>query len=93
MNAFDLQCKLIEEGQFKPSIIASMYKAANNGDLYRIHVDTSNVSFKVNHFPFSSVEGRFSEFEGGLALPDEMAQTKQALFIIKVARLLLVMTT
>jgi len=85
VNAFDLQCKLIEDAQFKPSTIAPMLEAANNGHLYRVHVDTSNVSFKVNHFPFSTVEGMFSEFEGGLALPEEMAQSKQALFIIKVA--------
>ena len=85
VNAFDLQCKLVEINQFKPSTIAPMQKAANNGYLYRVHVDTSNVSFKVNHFPFSTVEGQFSEFEGGLALPEEMAQSKQAIFIIKVA--------
>jgi polyisoprenoid-binding protein YceI len=85
VKALDLQCKLIENVQFNPSILAPMWDAANNGYLYRIQVDTSNVSFAVNHFPFSSVEGTFNEFEGGLALPEEVAKSKQALFIIKVA--------
>lgn len=84
-EAIDLQCKLVEYVRFKPTTIALMQEAANNGYLYRVHVDTSNVSFKVNHFPFSTVEGRFSEFEGGLALPQEIAKSKQELFIIKVA--------
>lgn len=84
-EAIDIQCKLVEYVRFKPTTIALMQEAANNGYLYRVHVDTSNVSFKVNHFPFSTVEGRFSEFEGGLALPQEIAKSKQALFIIKVA--------
>jgi polyisoprenoid-binding protein YceI len=42
-------------------------------------------SFAVDHFPFSTVEGRFNAFEGGLALPEEVAKSKQALFIIDVA--------
>lgn len=84
-DAFDLQCKLVEYDQIKPTTMTLMREAANNGYLYRVHVDTSNVSFKVNHFPFSTVEGRFSEFEGGMALPQEMAKSKQVLFIIKVA--------
>lgn len=84
VNAFDLQCKLIENIQFKQPIIASMLEAANKGYLYRVEADTSNVVFKVNHFPFSTVEGRFNKFEGGMAMPEGMTQTRQALFIIKV---------
>lgn len=84
-NAFDLQCKLIESAQINASTIAPMQTAAENGNLYRVQVDTSNVSFRVNHFPFSTVEGQFGEFEGGLALPEEIEQSKQALFIINVA--------
>ena len=85
VTAFDLQCKLIESAQVNPSTLTPMWDAADNGYLYRIKVDTSNVSFAVDHFPFSSVEGTFDEFEGGLALPEEVAKSKQALFIIKVA--------
>ncbi len=84
VNAFDLQCKLIKNIHFKQPIIASMLEAANKGYLYRVEVNTSNVTFKVNHFPFSFVEGRFNEFEGGLTLPEGVAQPRQALFIIKV---------
>ena len=84
VNALDLQCKLIGNAQFSPSTLISMQHAANNGYLYRIQVDTSNISFSVDHFPFSSVEGTFNKFEGGLALPKEVAKSKQALFIIDV---------
>jgi len=83
-RASDLQCVLISNAPLNPSIIASMMDAANKGYLYRIEADNSNVTFKVNHFPFSSVEGRFNEFEGGLALPEKISQAKQALFVIKV---------
>jgi len=38
----------------------------------------------VNHFPFSSVEGHFSDFQGGLTLPVDTVQSRQALFLIKV---------
>jgi len=84
-NASDFQCKLINSARLNKAAIAPLQAAADNGYLYRVQVDTSNVSFKVNHFPFSTVEGQFGEFEGGLALPEEIAQSKQALFIINVA--------
>lgn len=85
VNAIDLQCELAENIQIKPAIIAAMMAAAKKGYLYRVETSTSNVTFEVNHFPFSTVEGRFNKFEGGLAFPDGTVQPKQALFIIKVA--------
>ena len=84
VNAIDLQCELAENIQIKPAIIATMLEAANKGYLYRVEPSTSNVTFKVNHFPFSTVEGRFNKFEGGLALPEGRVQSRQALFVIKV---------
>ena len=84
VNAIDLQCELAENIQIKPAIMATMLEAANKGYLYRVETSTSNVTFEVNHFPFSTVEGRFNKFEGGMVLPEGRVQPRQALFIIKV---------
>lgn len=83
-SAIDLQCDLAENSRIKPGVITAMLEAADKGNLYRVDTSTSNVAFQVNHFPFSSVEGHFSEFQGGLALPDGADQSRQALFVIKV---------
>ncbi len=83
-QAADLQCNLATNDQINPEIIASMVDAANRGYLYRVDTNTSDVEFQVNHFPFSSVEGHFNSFQGGLTLPAEADQSRQALFLIKV---------
>ena len=84
VKAIDLQCELAENIQIKPAIMATMLEAAHKGYLYRVETSTSNVTFAVNHFPFSTVEGRFNKFEGGLVLPEGRVPLRQALFIIKV---------
>lgn len=84
VKAIDLQCELAENIQINPAIMATMLEAAHKGYLYRVETSTSNVTFEVNHFPFSTVEGRFNKFEGGLVLPEGRVQLRQALFIIKV---------
>lgn len=83
-SALDMQCNLTEYSQIKPAMIAAMMEAADKGYLYRVDASASNVSFQVNHFPFSTVEGNFHEFQGGLSLPVETGKSRQALFIIKV---------
>lgn len=84
-RALDLQCKLVENSQIEPAIIATMIEAANNGYLYRVDTNASNISFQVNHFPFSTIEGIFYEFQGGMSMPVETEQSRQALFVIKVS--------
>lgn len=83
-SAIDLQCNLAENSQIKPAVIATMIEAADKGYLYRINTTTSNITFQVNHFPFSSVEGHFNNFQGGVTLPVDANQSRQALFLIKV---------
>lgn len=83
-NAMDLQCDLAENSQINPAIIEAMLEAADKGNFYRVNSRISNVAFQVNHFPFSSVKGRFNEFDGGLAIPVEADQSRQILFLIKV---------
>ena len=83
-SALDMQCNPAEYSQIKPAMITTMLEAADKGYLYRVDTSASNVTFQVNHFPFSTVEGNFHEFQGGMALPVEIDQSRQALFIIKV---------
>jgi len=84
VNATELYCGLAENTQIDPSIVTDMLGDAEKGYLYRVDTSTSKVTFEVNHFPFSTVEGRFFEFDGGVTLPEAMAPPKQALFVIKV---------
>lgn len=83
-HASDLQCDAIEKSNINPRIIASMLEAANRGQLYRVDSDTSNIAFKVKHFPFSTIDGSFQEFDGALTMTEENHQSRQALFLIKV---------
>ena len=82
-SAVDLQCNLAENTQIRPAVIAAIMDAADKGYLYYVDNSTSNVAFKVDHFPFSTLEGSFDKFQGGLALPTEAEHSKQALFVIK----------
>ena len=82
--ATDMQCDLAENSHINPAIINAMLEAAHKGYFYRVDTSISNVGFEVNHFPFSTVEGRFNQFDGGLALPVKADQSRQFLFLIKV---------
>ena len=83
-SAIDLQCNLADNSQINPEVIATMAEAADKGYLYLIDTNTSNIRFQVNHFPFSRVEGHFSDFQGGMTLPTDTVHSRQALFLIKV---------
>ena len=82
-SAIDLQCNIAENAQIKPAVRALMIDAADKGYLYYTDNSTSLITFQVNHFPFSTVNGVFNQFQGGLALPVENEQSEQALFVIK----------
>lgn len=82
--AMDIHCDLAENTRINPAIINTMLEAADNGYLYSVDTSISNVSFQVNHFPFSSIKGQFKVFQGGLALPAEADESRQVLFLIKV---------
>lgn len=89
VGASELQCDLGKNSHIDPTKVASMIDAAKKGYLYSVDTRTSNIEFQVNHFPFSSVQGQFHRFQGGLALPaaedqPQQPQSKQALFLIKV---------
>lgn len=81
-NAINLQCSITDNTQIAPAIITTMLNAAEDGYLYYADASTSIITFKVDYFPFSTVEGNFDNFQGGLALPAGNNQSKQALFVI-----------
>ena len=78
-----MQCNLAEHASIKPGVVAMMSDAANNGYLYYVDASTSDITFQVNHFPFSSVQGNFASFQGGITIPTEPETSRQALFVIK----------
>ena len=84
-RAMDIQCDLPENSRINPAIINTMLEAADKGYFYRVDTSISNVNFQVKHFPFSTLKGRFNEFDGGLALPVDTDQSRQILFLIKVS--------
>lgn len=83
VHADEVQCELITNSQIDPGIIARMLEAADEGYLYRVDTDRSNIGFQVEHFPFSTVEGAFNRFDGGLTLPEGNNPSRQALFLVK----------
>jgi len=82
-SALDLQCNLAENARIKPGVVAMMSDAASNGYLYYVDASTSDITFQVNHFPFSTVQGNFGSFQGGFTIPTEPEISRQALFVIK----------
>ena len=83
VHADEVQCELIENSQVDPSIIYRMQTAAAEGYFYRVDTGRSNISFEVKHFPFSTVEGSFNRFDGGLTMPAGNNPSRQALFLVK----------
>jgi len=82
-SALDLQCNLAENARIKPGVVAMMSDAASNGYLYYVDASTSDITFQVSHFPFSSVQGNFASFQGGITIPTGPETSRQALFVIK----------
>ena len=83
VQADKIQCELIENSQVNPRIIARMLEAADEGYLYRVDTGRSTIGFRVEHFPFSTVQGSFNRFDGGLTLPEDNNPSRQALLLVK----------
>jgi polyisoprenoid-binding protein YceI len=83
-------CSPFKNGKVDESLLDSMLDAADNGYLYRIKEDTSQVGFCVSS-GWTQVKGDFHDFSGGLTLmPDNNATSRsddQAMFIIRTASL------
>jgi len=81
-------CEPFRDGKVDTSLLSTMLDAAEDGHLYRIKKETSQVGFCVSS-KFSEVKGHFHEFSGGLALPPTgaAANSDQAMIVINTASL------
>ncbi len=67
-------CSRFENQEIEQSLIASMLQAAENGYLYRIKPNSSQMGFRVGS-PLGLVTGNFQKFQGGMALEGSNNQT------------------
>ena len=79
----DRFCTPFLNGKVKQSVLDSMLHAAKKGYLYRVQPATSVVKFCIDS-KFSHVEGRFKDFEGGIAMQRGIENRGQALLSIDV---------
>ncbi len=67
-------CAAFKDAHINPSLIATMLKAAEDGHLYQIKVDSSKMGFCVDS-PLGMVSGNFQQFDGGIALKEPSNHT------------------
>jgi polyisoprenoid-binding protein YceI len=79
-------CSPFRDGMVDESLIATMLSAANDGHLYRIQQESSQVGFCVDS-KLSRVEGHFHEFQGGMTLNAGDNANGQTMVLIKTASL------
>ena len=77
-------CAPFRDGKVDESLLATMLSAAKEGHLYRIDKDTSSVGFCVDS-QLARIEGKFNEFQGGMALNPVEEKDGQTLVVIKTA--------
>lgn len=75
-------CSPFRDGKVDESLLATMLSAADNGHLFRIQQQSSQVGFCVNS-KLSRIEGIFREFKGGMALDSTENSTGQTVVLIK----------
>ena len=66
-------CKPFENAEIDQSLIATMLKAANDGQLYQVKAKSSKMGFCVDS-SIGVVKGNFENFQGGIALKGEDTQ-------------------
>ena len=79
----DKFCTPFLNGKVEQSVLDSMLHAAKKGYLYRVQPATSVVKFCIDS-KLSHVEGRFKDFEGGIAMQPGAEKRGQALLSIDV---------
>jgi polyisoprenoid-binding protein YceI len=77
-------CAPFRDGKVDESLLATMLSAAKTGHLYRIDQDTSSVGFCVDS-QLARIEGKFNDFQGGIALNPVSKTDGQTLVAIKTA--------
>jgi polyisoprenoid-binding protein YceI len=81
-------CAPFKDGKVDTSLVSSMLEAAEDGYLYRIRTDSSQVGFCVDS-EFKRVEAAFNDFKGGVSLTpaDWVKRDQQAMVVIRTASL------
>ena len=79
-------CSPFRDGMVDESLLATMLSAANDGHLYRIQHDSSQVGFCVDS-KLSRVKGDFKDFQGGITLNSGDNGNGQTMVLIKAASL------
>ena len=79
-------CAPFKDGVVETSLVERMLAAAEDGNLYRIVADSSQVGFCVDS-EFNTVEGVFRDFQGGLALGAQGSTDGQTLVVVRTASL------
>ena len=81
----DNLCEPFRYGKVDESLLETMLTAAEEGHLYRIEQETSQMGFCVDS-QLARIEGSFKEFQGGMTLhPVTERQDSQAMVVIKTA--------
>lgn len=77
-------CAPFRDGKVDEALLSTMLSAAKEGHLYRIDEDTSSVGFCVDS-QLARIEGKFNEFQGGMALNPVAKTDGQTMVVIKTA--------
>jgi polyisoprenoid-binding protein YceI len=77
-------CAPFRDGKVDESLLSTMLSAAESGHLYRIDEDSSSVGFCVDS-QLARIEGKFNEFQGGMALNPVAKTDGQTMVVIKTA--------
>jgi len=72
--AEDEPCSSFQDAEIDQSLISQMLNAAEDGHLYRVKADSSQMGFCVKS-PIGMVSGSFQKFQGGIALKEPDNQT------------------
>jgi polyisoprenoid-binding protein YceI len=75
-------CESFMDGRVDESLLAGMLSAAEDGHLFRIKPGSSQVGFCVDS-KLRSIEGNFSDFQGGMALGAGKQNNGQTLVLIR----------
>ena len=75
-------CSPFKDGKVDASLLQTMLSAAEDGHLYRIQKSSSQVGFCVDS-KLSRIEGKFTDFQGGMSLAHGEQDDGQTMVLIR----------
>ena len=79
-------CSPFKDGKVDASLLQTMLSAAEHGHLYRIQKSSSQVGFCVDS-KLSRIEGKFTDFQGGMSLAHGEQDDGQTMVLIRAGSL------